>query len=151
MQIDGMGGTHIVTSKIAIISQPEPGSDLAKEVDVEYEFAQVGVAEKYISYSGNCGNISSAVGVFAMREGLLDSVPWREGQIFGTSTNPSEKGQSKAREVRIWNTGTQKKLISHVPVDPKSGNVLEAGGYAIDGCPGSGAPILMDYKDVCYQ
>jgi 2-methylaconitate cis-trans-isomerase PrpF len=135
MQIDGMGGTHIVTSKIAIIS-PSTRPD----ADIEYLFAQVGVKEAYIDYSGNCGNISSAVGVFAMREAMLDDVPWREGKTL------IEKG--RAREVRVWNTGTKKRFISHVPVDVKSGRILEKGAYHIDGCPGTGAPILMDYKDV---
>ena len=137
MQIDGMGGTHIVTSKIAIIAPSQ-----RPDVDVDYTFAQVGVKEGYVSYSGNCGNISSAVGVFALREGLLNQREWREGKSMVKS--------GRSREMSIWNTGTKKRFISHVPVDAGSGRVLEVGEYGIAGCPGTGAPILMDYKDVSY-
>ena len=89
MQIDGLGGTHIVTSKIAIVSPSK-----LPEVDVEYTFPQVGVKEGIIGYDGNCGNISSAVGPFAIREGLLKDE--REGKGVGNTM--------KMREVRVLNT-----------------------------------------------
>lgn len=132
MQIDGMGGTHIVTSKISIV-QPSsvPG------VDVDYTFCQVGTSSDTISYDGNCGNISSAVGPFAIREKLVKD--FREGQ----SADPKIKTQ----EIKIFNTGTKKVLISHVPIT-EDGLPLQTGNFEIDGCPGTGAPILMDYKEV---
>jgi 2-methylaconitate cis-trans-isomerase PrpF len=54
----------------------------------------------------------------------------------------------QTREIHIYNTGTKKILISHVPVDSRAGKALEAGDFAIAGCPGTGAPILMDYRNV---
>ena len=133
MQIDGMGGTHIVTSKVAII-KPSDRSD----VDVDYTFAQVGIETATVGYAGNCGNISAGVGPFAVNEGLLkESRP-------GLSLD----GKLKTKEVRIYNTGTKKVLISHVPVDDRTGRALESGDFSIAGCPGTGAPILMDYTSV---
>lgn len=126
MQIDGMGGTHPVTSKVAVLS---PSS--REGVHVEYLFGQVSIKEATVSWDGGCGNISSAVGPWAIREGLVkaDLEAPREGSV----------------EVVIWMVGTATRLVAHVPVDEK-GRVKEAGECRIDGCPGTGAPILMDYK-----
>ena len=126
-QIDGMGGARIVTSKIAIIA-PSARPD----ADVDYTFCQVGLGETSVNYGGNCGNISSGVGPFAINEGLLKQENWKDGQ----------------RVVRIYNTGRDILLIAHVPVNPKTNRALEKGDYAIDGCPGTGAPLLMDYSQV---
>lgn len=131
LQIDGMGGTKATTSKIAIVKASEN-----EETDVDYEFAQVGTSNDYIDYSGNCGNISSAVGVFAIEEGLVKVS--REGKRINE--------QIPTQEVRIYATGTKKGLISHVPVDG-SGAPLVSGDFQIAGVPGSGAPILMDYRN----
>ena len=126
-QIDGMGGARIVTSKIAIIAPSK-----RPDADVDYTFCQVGLGEVSIDYEANCGNISSGVGPFAINEELLQQQNWKDGQ----------------RVVRIYNTGTNSILIAHVSVDPKTNRALEKGDYAIDGCPGTGAPILMDYSHV---
>jgi 2-methylaconitate cis-trans-isomerase PrpF len=136
LQIDGMGGTHVVTSKVAII-KPSQRAD----ADVDYTFAQVGIDNPVVGYDGNCGNISAGVGPFAIDEGLV-----RE-EREGASIAP----EIKAREVRIYNTGTGKVLISHVPIARDSGRALETGNFAIAGCPGTGAPILMDYRNVCFR
>jgi 2-methylaconitate cis-trans-isomerase PrpF len=133
MQIDGMGGSHVVTSKVAII-----GPSARPDADVDYTFCQVSISTAHVGYGGNCGNISSGVGPFAIDEGLVKEVR------PGFSLDP----KLKTREVRIYNTGTKKILISHVPVDDKTGFALEAGDYAIAGCPGTAAPILMDFKNV---
>lgn len=133
MQIDGLGGTHIVTSKIAIISKSE-----RPEADVDYNFVQVGVIEDIVAYDANCGNISSGVGPFAIDEGLLKEQ--RDGVRI------DEKLETK--EVRIWNTNTQKLLVEHVPINTKTGKALETGDFSISGCPGTGAPILLDYRNV---
>lgn len=135
MQIDGMGGTHIVSSKVAIIKP----SDRA-EVDVDYTFAQVGIDTTTVAYSGNCGNISAGVGPFVVNEGLLKQ----------SRPGVSIDGKLQTVEVRIYNTGTKKLLLSHVPVDVRTGRALESGDFAIAGCPGTGAPILMDYKNVSH-
>ncbi|KAF4966610.1 hypothetical protein FSARC_5730 [Fusarium sarcochroum] len=124
-QIDGMGGARIVTSKVAII-RPSQRPD----ADIDYTFAQIGLGEAAVSYDGNCGNISSGVGPFAINEGLLKTNDWKDGR----------------RVVRIYNTGKDAVLIAHVPVDKSTGRALEKGDYAISGCPGTGAPILMDYS-----
>ena len=126
-QIDGMGGARIVTSKIAIISPSE-----RPDADVDYLFCQVGLGETSIDYDANCGNISSGVGPFAINEGLIQRPSLKDGHVT----------------VRIYNTGMDSILIAHVPVDPKTQRALEKGECAIDGCPGTGAPILMDYSQV---
>ena len=134
MQIDGMGGTRVVTSKIAIISQ-----STREGVDVDYEFAQVGISEGSIGYAGNCGNVSSAVGPFAIDQGMIKV--FRPGVSIDKSLT--------AQEIRFWNTGTNKLLISHIPIDPRTGKALSKGDASIDGTPGTGAPLLVDFRNVC--
>ena len=128
MQIDGMGGTHIVTSKIAIIRPSE-----RDDADVDYTFAQVSIDTATVDYKGNCGNISSGVGPFAINEGLLKDFK-------------DTDEESGVKKVRIYNTGSRKILISHVPTDRDTGRALEKGDYEIAGCPGTGAAIFMDYS-----
>ncbi len=119
MQIDGLGGTHLVTSKIAIIkrsSQPN--------ADVDYTFAQTDIDRDVIDYKGNCGNISTGVGPFAIDAGLVEI------------TEPLTK-------VRIFNTNTQKMFVANVPVT--GGRAKVTGNFAIAGVPGTGAEIQLDY------
>lgn len=130
LQIDGMGGTRAVTSKIAIIR-----SSARTDADVDYTFAQVGVSNDFINYNGNCGNISSAVGPFAIEEGLVKT--FRPGLSFVTGC--------PTQEVRVHVTGSSKILITHVPID-ESGLPIIEGDFAIAAVPGTGAPILMDYR-----
>ena len=92
-------------------------------VDIDYTFGQVIVDKPIIDRSINCGNLSSAVGPFAIDEGLVKPV------------EPMTK-------VRIYNTNTKKVLIANVPV--KDGKVVVAGDYHIDGVPGTGAKIELD-------
>lgn len=134
IQIDGMGGTRVVTSKIAIIKTSD-----REDADVEYTFAQVGIGEDTIRYSSNCGNISSGVGPFAIDECLI-----KKAFRKGITTDP----KILAREVRIWQTGTKKLLIAHVPVDENTGKAVSKGDFAIAAVPGTGAPILMDFRTV---
>ncbi|KAK5065029.1 hypothetical protein LTR84_000864 [Exophiala bonariae] len=134
MQIDGMGGTHIVTSKIAVIAPSQH-----EHADVDYTFYQVSTENAIVSSTGNCGNISAGVGPFAINEGIVQS--YREG------VSP-DGGKTHTQEIRIYNTGTKKVMRSHVPLDDKTGRARELGDYAIAGCPGTGAPILMDYRDL---
>jgi 2-methylaconitate cis-trans-isomerase PrpF/2-methylcitrate dehydratase PrpD len=131
IQIDGIGGTKAVTSKIAIIKPSD-----RPDADIEYTFAQVGVRDDVIAYDANCGNISSGVGPFAIDEGLIKS--YREGRSFDP--------KAKTQEIRIYNTGTDKNLIAHVPVDDL-GNSITAGDFEIAAVPGAGAAILMDYRE----
>lgn len=134
MQIDGMGGTHIVTSKIAVIAPSQ-----REDVDVDYTFYQISVEDAIVASAGNCGNISAGVGPFAINESIVKS--FREG------VSP-DGGKTRTQEIRIFNTGTKRTLTSHVPIDERTGRAKENGEYAIAGCPGTGAPILMDYRDV---
>ncbi|GLC97246.1 2-methylaconitate cis-trans isomerase PrpF family protein [Cupriavidus alkaliphilus] len=119
LQIDGMGGSRLVTSKVAIISRSS-----RPDADVDYTFAQADVERDRIGYDGNCGNISSAVGPFAIDEGLIDAV-------------------EPVTTVRIYNTNTDKLLIARVQVAGGKARVM--GDCAIAGVPGTGAEILMDY------
>ena len=119
-QINGLGGADPLSSKIAIIG---PGA--AYGADVTYTFGQVGVDQAYVAYSGNCGNISSAVGVYAIEEGF---VPPREPETV----------------VRIYNTNAKQMLLAYVPV--KGGLPVVEGDFAIDGVPGTGAEIRLDFS-----
>ena len=131
IQIDGVGGAKAVTSKIAIIRPSE-----RDDADIDYIFAQSGVKDDLIDYTANCGNISAGVGPFAIDEGLVSN--FRKGQ----SLDPKIRTQ----EVRIFNTGTEKVLISHVPID-HDGYSIASGEYTMAAVPGTGAPILMDYRE----
>lgn len=120
LQIDGLGGSRLVTSKAAIIRRSvRPG------IDVDYTFAQIDVERDLMGYDGNCGNISSAVGPFAIDEGLVDVM-------------------EPVTTVRIYNTNTDKVLVSQVQV--KNGKARVNGTSEVPGVPGSGAEILMDYS-----
>src|SRR3989304_5776827 len=120
-QIDGLGGAVSTTSKAAII-----GAASAPDADVDYTFGQVSVNTPLVDYGGNCGNISSAVGPFAIEEGLVPA------------TDP-------VTTVRIWQTNTQKRIIARVPTSGRLPQV--EGEYAIDGVPGTGAMIVLEFLD----
>lgn len=119
-QIDGLGGADPLTSKVCII-----GLGREYDADCTYTFAQVGIDEPYVALSGNCGNLSAAVGVYAIEEGL---VPALEPETV----------------VRIWNTNSRRMLIARVPV--RDGAPVIDGDYAIAGVPGTGAEIRLDYS-----
>jgi len=118
-QIDGMGGAVSTTSKVAIIS---PSKDPA--YDVNYTFGQVSIDKPKIGYQGNCGNISSAVGPFAVDEGLVEV-------------------EEPITTVRIYQTNTKKLIIAEVPV--RNGLYNEEGNYAIDGIPGTGGKVTLHF------
>jgi hypothetical protein len=120
-QLDGLGGGISSLSKACIIGPPSvPGAD------VDYTFAQVEVRKPFVDYAGNCGNCSSAVGPFAIDEGL---VPAREGETL----------------VRIHNTNTKKLIVAHVPV--AGGEAAVGGDFELAGVPGRGARIALDFVD----
>lgn len=120
-QIDGIGGADPLTSKLAIIGPPT-----RPDADVDYTFAQVSVDRPFVDYAGNCGNISSAVGPFAIDEGLVDAV-------------------EPVTRVRIHQTNTRCILVAEVPV--VNGKAAVEGDYHLDGVPGSGARIRLDFSD----
>jgi 2-methylaconitate cis-trans-isomerase PrpF len=121
-QIDGLGGADVLTSKHAIISRSS-----RPDADVDYTFAQVSLESAFVDYGGNCGNISSAVGPFAIDEGLVEAV-------------------EPITTVRIRMTNSDRILVAEVPV--KGGKAMIDGDFAIDGVPGTGAKIAMDWSDV---
>jgi 2-methylaconitate cis-trans-isomerase PrpF len=120
LQIDGLGGSTLSTSKVAIVARSQ-----RDDADVDYTFVQLGVTRDEASYDGNCGNISSAVGPFAIDEGLVRAI-------------------EPVTQVRIFNTNTHKLLVARVPVRESKARVL--GQCTIAGVPGTGAEILMDYS-----
>lgn len=121
-QIDGLGGADVLTSKLAIISP-----STREDADVDYTFGQVGIDTKIVDYGGNCGNISSAVGPFAIDEGLVEA-------------------KEPVTTVRIHLTNSDNILAAEVPV--KNGKAQVTGDFHIDGCPGTGAMITLDWSDV---
>lgn len=118
-QIDGLGGADVLTSKFAMIGPPT-----RDDADVDYTFVQVGIGSPTLDYNGNCGNISAAVGPYAIEEGLV-------------------RASEPVTRVRIHNTNTGKILVAHVPVT--DGEVIIEGETAIAGVPGTGSGILLDY------
>lgn len=120
-QINGLGGATSVTSKVAIIGVSEN-----PQADVDYTFAQVAVDKPIVSYKGNCGNISSAVGPFAIERGLV-------------------KATEPITTVRICNTNTGK--IIEADVEVKNGCVNYQGDYMIAGVKASGSPIKLKFVD----
>ena len=120
-QIDGLGGADVLTSKLAII-----GPSTRDDADVDYTFAQVSFDTDLVDYSGNCGNISAAVGPFAIDEGLVSAV-------------------EPVTTVRIYQTNTDCILIAEVEVE--GGKSKVEGNTEIDGVPGTGSPIMLDFTD----
>lgn len=118
-QIDGLGGAVSVTSKVAILSVSD-----REDADVDYTFAQVSVDKPLVSYKGNCGNISSAVGPFAIEKGLV--------RISGSKT-----------KVRIYNTNTDKIIISEV--NTEGGAVRYDGSFSIAGVPGTASAVKLSF------
>ncbi len=120
-QINGLGGATSSTSKVAII-----GKSQRKDIDVNYLFGHVAIKEPIIDYSGNCGNLTSAVGVFAIEQGLVDNV-----------TSP-------VTQVRVWQENLSQTIIVNVPVD-EQGQVINEGKTKLAGVTGEGAPIVIDF------
>lgn len=120
-QIDGLGGAQSVTSKVAIVKKSE-----RSDADVDYTFAQVSVDKPLVSYKGNCGNISSGVGPFAIEKGLV----------------PAEEGTTT---VRIFNTNTGKVIAADVATE--NGSVVYQGDFPIAGVPGTGSRIRLKFID----
>ncbi len=119
-QIDGLGGADLLTSKVAVIGAPTH-----PDADVDYTFGQVAVIEPTIDWTTNCGNISAAVGPYAIMEGFVAP-------------------RSPLTRVRIHSPSQGKIFVAEVPVE--GGQVQEEGDFAIFGVPGTGARITMDYS-----
>ncbi|MFL9823617.1 2-methylaconitate cis-trans isomerase PrpF [Rhodoplanes sp. SY1] len=121
-QIDGMGAATSSTSKVVLVS-PSARPDC----DVDYLFGQVAIDQPLIDWSGNCGNLTTAVGPFAISQGLVPA------------------GPDGVRAVRLWQANLGKRIVAHVPV--QDGEVLEAGRFALDGVAFDAAEIRLEFMD----
>ncbi|SEM54848.1 2-methylaconitate cis-trans isomerase [Variovorax sp. YR750] len=124
-QIDGMGAATSSTSKTVILSKSDrPGHD------VDYLFGQVSIDQPFVDWSGNCGNLSAAVGPFAITNGLVEAsrVP-RDGMAV----------------VRIWQANIGKTIVAHVPM--AGGAVQETGGFELDGVTFPAAEVQLEFMD----
>ncbi|WP_248768733.1 2-methylaconitate cis-trans isomerase PrpF [Pseudomonas sp. MWU12-2345] len=124
-QIDGMGGATSSTSKTVILSK-----SIKADHDVDYLFGQVSIDKPFIDWSGNCGNLSAAVGSFAISAGLVDA-----GRI----------PRNGVAVVRIWQVNIGKTIIAHVPIT--EGQVQETGDFELDGVTFPAAEVQLEFMD----
>jgi len=120
-EIDGLAGADTLTSKVAVVGPPT-----RTDCDIDYLFGQVNMVEPMIDWKSNCGNVSSAVGPFAIDEGFVDAV-------------------EPVTTVRIHQVNTGRVIIAEVPV--RDGRAEVEGDHVIDGCPGTGSKIVLDWAD----
>ena len=126
-QIDGMGGATSSTSKTVILSKSSRADH-----DVDYLFGQVAIDKAFVDWSGNCGNLSAAVGSFALSSGLVDVAS-------------KLSGDSGVAVVRIWQANIGKTIIAHVPVT--DGQVQETGDFELDGVTFPAAEVQLEFMD----
>lgn len=122
-QIDGMGGATSSTSKAVILSR-----STRADHDVDYLFGQVGIDSAFVDWSGNCGNLSAAVGPFAIASGLID---------------PADVPRDGICVVRIWQANIGKTIVAHVPIT--EGMVQETGGFELDGVTFPAAEVPLEF------
>ncbi|MGC4008594.1 MAG: 2-methylaconitate cis-trans isomerase PrpF [Pseudomonas sp.] len=123
--IDGMGGATSSTSKCVILSK-----STQPEHDVDYLYGQISIDKAFVDWSGNCGNLSTAAGSFAIHAGLVD---------------PSRIPDNGTCVVRIWQANIQKTIIAHVPIT--NGQVQETGDFELDGVTFPAAEIVLEFLD----
>jgi hypothetical protein len=123
--IDGMGGATSSTSKCVILSKSSQ-----PDHDVDYLYGQVSIDKAFVDWSGNCGNLSTAAGAFAIHAGLVD---------------PSRIPRDGTCVVRIWQANIRKTIVAHVPVD--KGQVQETGDFELDGVTFPAAEIVLEFID----
>lgn len=124
-QTDGMGGATSSTSKTVILSKSTQDNH-----DVDYLFGQVAIDKAFVDWSGNCGNLSAAVGAFAIHAGLVDAERIPENGVA---------------VIRIWQANISKTIIAHVPIT--NGEVQETGDFELDGVTFAAAEIGVDFLD----
>ncbi len=124
-QIDGMGAATSSTSKAVILSRSTQPNH-----DVDYLFGQVSIDKPFVDWSGNCGNLSAAVGPFAITNGLVDG---------------SRIPQDGVATVRIWQANIRKTIIAHVPIT--HGQVQETGDFELDGVTFPAAEVQLEFMD----
>ncbi|WP_085716830.1 2-methylaconitate cis-trans isomerase PrpF [Pseudomonas sp. B28(2017)] len=124
-QIDGMGGATSSTSKTVILSK-----SIKADHDVDYLFGQVSIDKPFVDWSGNCGNLSAAVGSFAVSNGLVDA---------------SRIPHNGVAVVRVWQANIGKTIIAHVPIT--NGEVQETGDFELDGVTFPAAEVQLEFLD----
>ena len=124
-QIDGMGGATSSTSKTVILSKSS-----RPDHDVDYLFGQVSIDAAFVDWSGNCGNLSAAVGPFAISNGLVD---------------PARVPRDGVAVVRIWQANIAKTIVAHVPIT--NGQVQETGDFELDGVTFPAAEVQLEFMD----
>lgn len=124
-QIDGMGGATSSTSKVVILSASK-----RPDHDVDYLFGQVSIDKPFVDWSGNCGNLSAAVGAFAIGSGLVD---------------PEQLPSTGVATVRIWQANIGKTIVAHVPMS--DGQVQETGDFELDGVTFPAAEVQLEFLD----
>ncbi|TCB55287.1 2-methylaconitate cis-trans isomerase PrpF [Acinetobacter terrestris] len=124
-QIDGMGGASSSTSKTVILAKSSQADH-----DVDYLFGQVAIDQPFVDWSGNCGNLTAAVGSFAISNGLVSAKHIPENGIC---------------TVRIWQVNIQKTIIAHVPIT--NGQVQETGNFELDGVTFPAAEVQIEFLD----
>ncbi|NVD06596.1 2-methylaconitate cis-trans isomerase PrpF [Vibrio sp. JPW-9-11-11] len=122
-QIDGMGGATSSTSKTVIVSK-----STRDDHDVDYLFGQVSIDKPFVDWSGNCGNLSAAVGPFAIHAGLIDAQRIPDNGVVA---------------VRVWQANISKSIVVHVPIC--NGQVQETGEFELDGVTFPAAEIQVDF------
>jgi len=123
--IDGMGGATSSTSKCVILAK-----SARPDHDVDYLYGQVAIDKAFVDWSGNCGNLSTAAGAFAIHAGLID---------------PSRVPHNGTCTVRIWQANINKTIIAHVPIS--NGQVQETGDFELDGVTFPAAEIVLEFLD----
>lgn len=124
-QIDGMGGATSSTSKTVILSK-----STRPDHDVDYLFGQVSIDSAFVDWSGNCGNLSAAVGPFSISAGLID---------------PARVPRDGTAVIRIWQANISKTIIAHVPIT--AGSVQETGDFELDGVTFPAAEVQLEFMD----
>ena len=122
---DGMGGATSSTSKIVIVS-----TSTRRDHDLDYLFGQISIDQPFVDWSGNCGNLSAAVGGFGIMSDLID---------------PERVPDDGICEVRIWQANIGKTIVAHVPMS--SGEPRETGDFELDGVTFPAAEVLLDFMD----
>ena len=134
-QLNGMGGGISSLSKIVVVGPPS-SREVPWGIEAEYTFAQVGIRDTEIDYSGNCGNLSSMVGAFAVDE-----------DICTPCINPSDMSGGSLGIVRLWNTNTNKEIHTTFPVTSDLKPALDLEQVSIAGVPDKASQILLDFVD----
>jgi len=124
-QTDGMGGATSSTSKTVILSKSEQADH-----DVDYLFGQVAIDKPFVDWSGNCGNLTSAVGAFAISNGLVDK---------------NRVPNNGVAIVRVWQANIKKSILVHVPMT--NGEVQETGDFELDGVTFAAAEVKLEFMD----